>query len=67
MTILTRHQQEKRAWEEKVYTYYHELAANEANSKMAILDMVMKKYKIYGISTVYNILKRVEARKEQGI
>lgn len=58
----TEHQKEKEEREQQIYAEYVELTANPDNSKMAINDHLMKKYKIYGMATLYAIIKRVEAR-----
>ncbi len=58
----TDYQKEKEEKELQFYTKYQELTANPQNSKMAVMDSLMKEFGIHGYATVYNLLRRVERR-----
>lgn len=58
----TEHQKKKEAREDAIYAEYMELTSDPAKSKMVINDYLMKKYEIYGVSTLYAIVRRAGER-----
>ena len=61
----TQHQIEKEAREDALYADYLELTSDAERSKTIINNMLMKKYKIYGVSTIYAMVRRARARAQK--
>jgi len=60
--IKTPYTLEKEAKDLQVYREHKELMTHEGAMATAVDDFIMKKYGIFGSSTVWNIRKRVEKR-----
>lgn len=58
----TEHQRKKEAREDALYAEYVELTSDPAKSKMAINEYLMKKYDVYGVATLYNMVRRAKQR-----
>ena len=58
----TEHQRKKEAKEDALYAEYVELTSDPAKSKMAINEYLMKKYDVYGVATLYNMVRRAKQR-----
>lgn len=58
----TEHQRKKEAKEDALYAEYVELTSDSAKSKMAINEYLMKKYDVYGVATLYNMVRRAKQR-----
>ncbi len=65
----TTFRKEKEERDMKFYLEYVELTSNPDNNKTVVLDALMQKYGVHGISTCYVIIRRVEKRlgKQQSI
>jgi len=60
--IKTECQLAREARDLAIYNDYNELTAVKGNSKVAVTDLLMKKYGIHSQGTVYIIRRRVEQR-----
>ncbi len=60
--LKTECQRKKEEYEAKVYADYMSLVSVQENSRMEVNKLIMRKYDIYGMSTLYAIIKRVEKR-----
>ena len=60
----TQHQIEKEAKEDALYKDYLDLTSDKERSKTVINGMLMAKYKIYGVSTIYAMVRRAKARAQ---
>lgn len=58
----TEHQRKREERENAIYAEYMALTADQNKSKMAINEYLMKKYEIYGASTLYAIVRRAKER-----
>ncbi|MCM1169719.1 MAG: hypothetical protein NC324_07270 [Bacteroides sp.] len=59
----TKRQLERGKRDLAIYNEYQELIKIAGASKMAIIAHLMKKYNLYGTSTVYTIINRVRDKK----
>ena len=51
-----------------IYNDYNSMMAVEGSSKLAVSELLMKKYGIHSMGTVYVIRRRVEQRlKQEGV
>jgi hypothetical protein len=64
MTLQTPFQIERQKKRNEIYAKYCELAANPDNSRSEIIKYLMKKYNIGAASTIYGIIKEMEADNE---
>lgn len=55
---------EKEAKEDALYAEYLELTSDATKSKTKINELLMSKYKIYGVSTIYAVVRRARARAQ---
>lgn len=60
----TQCQIEKEAKEDALLADYLELISDATKSKTKINELLMEKYKIYGISTIYAMVRRAKARAQ---
>lgn len=62
MTLKTAFQKRKEKRDAMIYAEYSELAANPENSKIAISEHLMRKYKIRSRATIWAICKQLGER-----
>ena len=60
----TQCQIEKEAKEDALLADYLELISDATRSKTVINNQLMEKYKIYGVSTIYAMVRRAKARAQ---
>ena len=63
IVLKTKRQIDRKQRDLAIYNEYNELIQISGASRTAIVHHLMKKYNIYGASTVYVILNRVSASK----
>lgn len=63
LQVRTTVQMEREARDRAIYEEYHRLAANPQQSRVALLRYFMEKYDFHSTSTLYAILRRVEASR----
>lgn len=61
--LKTKRQIDRKKRDTAIYNEYNELVKISGASRMAIVNHLMKKYNIYGTSTVYAIINRVSGKK----
>lgn len=66
LRMKTALQEEREARDLAIYKEYNELAANPQQSRVALNQYFMEKYNFRSTGTLYEILKRVKARLEEG-
>ena len=62
MTLQTEYQKKRAKRRADIYADYRRLAANEDNSRSAIIKYLMDKYNVGAASTIYGIIKEKEAQ-----
>lgn len=60
--MKTKHQREREKMEQEVYLLYQQLTADPENARTEINRVIMERFGIYSMSTVYAIVHRVEKR-----
>lgn len=60
--LISKRRAKKEAAELNLYNEFMRLRADKDNDRMEINKLLMKKYKIYSISTLYQWVHRVEKR-----
>lgn len=60
--LITDYQKKKQAKELAIYHDYNQLMSSPNAMKVAVQEVLMKKYSIHSRSTIWAILKRVERR-----
>mgnify|MGYP000308925501 FL=1 len=66
LRMKTALQEEREARDLAVFNEYHALVSVDGQSKTEVNKYLMQKYNIRSTGTLYVILKRVEARLEEG-
>lgn len=56
----------RRQREAAVYHEYMAMTADKSNSKVEVVKFLMRKYNVYGISTIYAWIHRAEKRIKEG-
>lgn len=64
MTLQTDFQKRRAKRRADIYADYRRLVANPDNSRSAIIQYLMDKYNIGAASTIYGIIKEMEAQDE---
>lgn len=65
MELKTEFTKQKEARDLEIYNEYNRLMAEPNAMKMAVYEVIRNKYKIFANSTIWALLKRVEARQQK--
>ena len=59
----TKYQRERKEREGRIYDEYYTLIADPNNTRMGVMEYMLDKHGIVSPSTIYAMLRRVEARR----